>query len=67
MHKRRVCFQWFGGGIVNAANGANKAGAGPNPVLAQPFGSGRVNRAPFRLKRNSNEDEDIDAAYRRFR
>jgi len=51
MHKRRLCFQWLGGGIVNAPNGANKAGAGPNPALAQPFGSGRVIRAPFRLNK----------------
>jgi hypothetical protein len=49
MHKGRLCFQWLGGGIVNAPSGANKAGTGPNPALAQPFGSGRVNRAPFRL------------------
>jgi hypothetical protein len=49
MHKRRLCFQWLGGGIVNGPNGANKAGAGPNPALAQPFGSGRVIGAPFRL------------------
>src|SRR4051812_9681772 len=45
MHKRRLCFQWLGGGIVNAPDGANKAGARPNPALAQPFGSGRVDRA----------------------
>jgi hypothetical protein len=42
MHKRRLCFQWLGGGIVNAPNGAKMADAGPNPALAQPFGSGRV-------------------------
>jgi hypothetical protein len=50
MHKRRLCFQWLGGGIVNAPNGTNKAIAGPNPAAAQPFGSGCVNRAPFRRK-----------------
>jgi hypothetical protein len=42
MHKRRLCFQWLGGGIVNAPDGANKAATRPNPALAQPFGSGRV-------------------------
>jgi hypothetical protein len=67
MHKRRLCFQWLREASVNAPDGANKADPRPNPALAQPFGSGRVVRAPFRLKRNSNEDEDIDAASRRFR
>jgi hypothetical protein len=62
MHKRRLCFQWLRAANVNAPNGAKKADARPNPALTQPFGSDRVNRAPFRLKRNSNEDEDIDAA-----
>jgi hypothetical protein len=42
MHKRRLCFQWLREASVNAPGGANKAGAGPNPALAQPFGSGRV-------------------------
>jgi len=51
MHNRRLCFQWLGGGIVNAPDGANKATARPNPALAQPFGSGRVNRAPFWLNK----------------
>jgi hypothetical protein len=42
MHKRRLCFQWLRKASVNAPDGANKADAGPNPALAQPFGSGRV-------------------------
>src|SRR3954462_4013684 len=42
MHNRRLGFQWLGSGIVNAPNGANKAGARPNPALKQPFGRGRV-------------------------
>jgi hypothetical protein len=42
MHKRRLCFQWLCKASVNAPDGANKAGAGPNPALAQPFGSDRV-------------------------
>jgi hypothetical protein len=62
MHERRLCFQWLRKASVNAPNGAKMADARPNPALAQPFGSGRVICAPFQLKRNSNEDEDIDAA-----
>src|ERR1700731_1834572 len=51
MHKRPLCFQWLRRCIVNAPNGANKADARPNPARAQPFGSGDVNRAPFRLNK----------------
>ena len=44
MHKARLCFQWLGGRIVNAAFGAKKARARLNLALAQLFGSGGVTR-----------------------
>jgi hypothetical protein len=46
MHKRPLCFQWLRRCIVNAGNGANKARAWLNSVLAQPFASDRVIGAP---------------------
>src|SRR4051812_49243779 len=64
MHNGRLCFQWLGSGIVNAPNGAKKAGARPKPALEQPFCSNRgVGRAVPAAGEIHHEDEDIDAAY----
>jgi hypothetical protein len=63
MHKRRLCFQWLRGGIVNVGNGANMAGA------RAEFGAGatfwqrrRCTPAPPWRQGNSDEYDDIDAA-----
>jgi hypothetical protein len=63
MHKERLCFQWLRGGIVNAGNGANMARARLNPAAPATFWQRRrCMPAPLWHKRNSDEDEDIDAA-----
>jgi hypothetical protein len=67
MHAGRLCFQWLRGGIVNVRNGANKAEQrAENGAGATFWQRRRYKPAPLWLQRNSDEDEDIDAANRHF-